>query len=54
MANRRDDYMTKREHLVDTAETPKQKKSLKSDVAKLDKKFTPNKVAKPIRKMVKK
>ena len=45
MANRRDDYMNKRSWLIDTAETPADKKKLKSDLAKLDKKFNPNKVA---------
>jgi hypothetical protein len=45
MANRRDDYMNKRSWLIDTAETPADKKRLKSDLAKLDKKFNPNRVA---------
>lgn len=45
MANRRDDYMNKRSWLIDTAETPEDKKRLKSDLAKLDKKFNPNRVA---------
>ena len=45
MANRRDDYMNKRSWLIDTAETPADKKKLKSDLAKLDKKFNPNRVA---------
>ncbi len=45
MANRRDDYMNKRSYLIDTAETPKDKKTLKSDLKKLDKKFNPNRVA---------
>ena len=45
MANRRDDYMNKRSYLIDTAETPADKKRLKSDLAKLDKKFNPNRVA---------
>lgn len=50
MATRRDDYMNKRSWLTDTAETPKDKKKLKKDVAKLDKKFNPNKVAKIAKK----
>ena len=33
MANRRDDYMNKRSWLIDTAETPADKKKLKSDLA---------------------
>ena len=45
MANRRDDYMNKRSWLIDTAETPADKKRLKADLAKLDKKFNPNRVA---------
>ena len=45
MANRRDDYMNKRSWLIDTAETPADKKKLKSELAKLDKKFNPNRVA---------
>lgn len=45
MANRRDDYMNKRSYLIDTAETPKDKKTLKSDLKKLDAKFNPNRVA---------
>ena len=45
MANRRDDYMNKRSWLIDTAETPADKKRLKAELAKLDKKFNPNKVA---------
>ena len=45
MANRRDDYMNKRSWLIDTAETPADKKKLKSDLAKLDKKFNPNRVS---------
>ena len=45
MANRRDDYMNKRSWLIDTAETPADKKRLKSDLAKLDKKFNPNRVS---------
>ena len=34
-----DKYMTKREWLVDTAETPKDKKNLKADLAKLQAKY---------------
>jgi hypothetical protein len=45
MANRRDDYMNKRSWLIDTAETPADKKKLKSDLKKLDAKFNPNRVA---------
>ena len=45
MANRRDDYLNKRSWLIDTAETPADKKKLKSELAKLDKKFNPNRVA---------
>jgi hypothetical protein len=45
MANRRDDYMNKRSWLIDTAETPADKKRLKSDLKKLDAKFNPNRVA---------
>ena len=45
MANRRDDYMNKRSYLIDTAETPADKKRLKSDLKKLDGKFNPNKVS---------
>jgi hypothetical protein len=45
MANRRDDYMNKRSWLIDTAETPADKKRLKAELAKLDKKFNPNRVA---------
>jgi len=45
MANRRDDYMNKRSYLIDTAETPRDKKTLKSDLKKLDAKFNPNRVA---------
>ena len=45
MANRRDDYMNKRSWLIDTAETPADKKRLKSDLKKLDVKFNPNRVA---------
>ena len=45
MANRRDDYMNKRSWLIDTAETPKDKKTLKADLKKLDGKFNPNRVA---------
>jgi hypothetical protein len=37
--------MNKRSWLIDTAETPADKKRLKSDLAKLDKKFNPNRVA---------
>jgi hypothetical protein len=37
--------MNKRSYLIDTAETPTDKKKLKSDLAKLDKKFNPNRVA---------
>jgi hypothetical protein len=37
MANRYDDYMNRRSYLVDTAETPKDKKALKNDLKKLDK-----------------
>ena len=47
MANRRDDYMNRRSWLIDTAETPADKKRLKTELAKLDAKFNPNKVAKP-------
>jgi hypothetical protein len=46
MANRRDDYMNKRSWLIDTAETPADQKRLKADLAKLDAKFNPNRVAK--------
>jgi hypothetical protein len=46
MANRRDDYMNKRSWLIDTAETPADKKNLKADLAKLDTQFNPNRVAK--------
>lgn len=46
MANRRDDYMNKRSWLIDTAETPADKKRLRADIAKLDTQFNPNKVAK--------
>jgi hypothetical protein len=46
MANRRDDYMNRRSWLIDTAETPADKKRLKADLAKLDTQFNPNKVAK--------
>lgn len=49
MANRRDDYMNKRSWLIDTAETPKDKKNLKKDLAKIDKKFNPNRVAKVVK-----
>ena len=45
MANRRDDYKNKRSWLIDTAETPADKKKLKSDLKKLDAKFNPNRVA---------
>jgi hypothetical protein len=45
MANRRDDYMNRRSWLIDTAETPADQKRLKSELAKLDKKFNPNRVA---------
>ena len=45
MANRRDDYMNKRSWLIDTAETPADKKRLKADLKKLDAKFNPNRVA---------
>ena len=45
MANRRDDYMNKASYLIDTAETPTDKKRLKSDLKKLDAKFNPNRVA---------
>jgi hypothetical protein len=45
MANRRDDYMNRRSWLIDTAETPADQKRLKSDLAKLDAKFNPNRVA---------
>lgn len=44
MANRRDDYMNKRDWLINTAETPADKKKLKSDLKKLDAKFNPNRV----------
>jgi hypothetical protein len=37
--------MNKRSYLIDTAETPTDKKRLKSDLKKLDAKFNPNKVA---------
>jgi hypothetical protein len=37
--------MNKRSWLIDTAETPADKKKLKSELAKLDKKFNPNRVA---------
>jgi len=37
--------MNKRSWLIDTAETPADKKRLKAELAKLDKKFNPNKVA---------
>ena len=47
MANRRDDYMNRRSWLIDTAETPADKKRLKTELAKLDAKFNPNRVAKP-------
>jgi hypothetical protein len=45
MANRRDDYLNKRSWLIDTAETPADKKRLKGELAKLDAKFNPNRVA---------
>jgi hypothetical protein len=45
MANRRDDYMNRRSWLIDTAETPADQKRLKAELAKLDKKFNPNRVA---------
>jgi hypothetical protein len=37
--------MNKRSYLIDTAETPKDKKTLKADLKKLDGKFNPNRVA---------
>jgi len=37
--------MNKRSYLIDTAETPRDKKRLKSDLKKLDAKFNPNRVA---------
>ena len=37
--------MNKRSWLIDTAGTPADKKRLKADLAKLDKKFNPNRVA---------
>ena len=37
MATRYDDYMNRRSFMVDTAETPKDKKNLPKDVKKLDK-----------------
>jgi hypothetical protein len=37
--------MNKRSWLIDTAETPADKKRLKSDLKKLDAKFNPNRVA---------
>ena len=37
MATRYDDYMNRRSWMVDTAETPKDKKKLKGDLNKLDK-----------------
>jgi hypothetical protein len=37
--------MNKRSWLIDTAETPADKKRLKAELAKLDKKFNPNRVA---------
>jgi len=45
MANRRDDYMNRRSWLIDTAETPADQKRLKSELAKLDAQFNPNRVA---------
>jgi hypothetical protein len=38
--------MNRRSWLIDTAETPADKKRLKADLAKLDTQFNPNKVAK--------
>jgi hypothetical protein len=46
MANRRDDYMNRRSWLIDTAETAADQKRLKSELAKLDAQFNPNRVAK--------
>jgi hypothetical protein len=37
MATRYDDYMNRRSWMVDTAETPKNKKNLPNDLNKLDK-----------------
>ena len=37
MATRYDDYMNRRSWMVDTAETPQQKKALPKELSKLDK-----------------
>ena len=39
MASAYDEYMNKRSWLIDTAETPKDKKNLKAELAKLDAKY---------------
>lgn len=46
MSTAYDDYMNRRSWLIDTAETPQDKKNLKSALAELDAKYNKNRVAK--------
>lgn len=48
--NSYDKYLNERSHLIDTAETPKDKKNLKADLAKLDDAYKAAKLAQAAKK----